>query len=117
MGGMPLDRENATDTVGQVVKIFDTKDRFIYGISPEATRDYRPCWRSGFYHIARRANVPMLLFFMDFKTKKVGCGPLIETTGDVQKDLLKIKDFYDTVTAKNPEKMAPIRFKEDIPKA
>ena len=117
MGGMPLDRENATDTVGQVVKIFDSKDKFIYGISPEATRDYRPYWRSGFYHIARRANVPMLLFFLDFKTKRVGCGPLIETTGDAKKDLLKIKDFYDTVAAKNPEKMAPIRFKEDVAKS
>ena len=117
MGGMPLDRENAKDTVGQVVKIFDTNDRFIYGISPEATRDYRPFWRSGFYHIARRAQVPMLLFFMDFKEKKVGCGPLIETTGDINKDLLKIKEFYDTISAKNPDKMAPIRLKEDVPKS
>lgn len=115
LGGIPLDRENAKDTVGQVVQIFDNSDRFVYGISPEATRDYRPCWRSGFYHIAKRADVPMLLFFMDFKTKHVGCGPMVEATGDIKNDILKIKAFYDTVSAKNPEKMAPVRLKEDIP--
>ncbi|MFT4554614.1 MAG: 1-acyl-sn-glycerol-3-phosphate acyltransferase [Chlamydiales bacterium] len=110
-GGIPLDREAARGTVDKVVSLFEQKDEFIYGISPEGTRKKTEYWRSGFYHIALKAKVPLLFFYMDYGKKEGGYGGHFMPTGDQEKDLETIKQFYSKITPKNPECFSPIRFK------
>ena len=112
MGGIPLNRETARDTVALMAGEFAVKDHLIMMISPEGTRDFRPCWRSGFYHIARTAGVPLVLYYLDFATKTGGCGPLIALSGDAEEDLKKMNAFYGGITPRHPEKFAPICFRD-----
>jgi 1-acyl-sn-glycerol-3-phosphate acyltransferase len=111
-GGVPLDRESAKGTVGRVAKLFETKDEFLYGISPEGTRNKTTYWRSGFYHLALQAKVPIVYYFIDYKTKTGGYGGHFMPTGDEKQDLNTIKIFFDTITPKCPKKYSPVCFKQ-----
>ena len=82
---------------------------FILAILPEGTRSKVDSWKSGFYHIARGAGVPVLLAYLDYPSKTGGIGPLISLTGDPQTDLAKIAEFYSTKTGKHPERTGPVR--------
>ena len=64
-------------------------------------------WKTGFYYIAHKAKVPILLLAMDFKNKKIGIINSITTTGDIEKDLLFIQDQYKDIQAKIPENYNP----------
>jgi 1-acyl-sn-glycerol-3-phosphate acyltransferase len=111
-GGVPLNREATKDLVASVTGEFRSRERFFLGVAPEGSRSYRPYWRSGFYHMALSAQVPVICYYIDYKTKKGGCGPLIHLTGDVEKDLDAIRRFYEGITPKNPQNVGPIRFKD-----
>jgi len=73
-------------------------------ITPEGTRSYAPEWKKGFYYIAQEANVPIVLGYIDFKTKTTGIGPVFKPTGNVEKDLEEIVNFYKQFEGKYPEK-------------
>ena len=60
-------------------------------------------WKSGFYYVALKAKVPLALGYLDYKNKISGIGPLIYPSGDYEKDLLEIQQFYATITPKYPE--------------
>ena len=77
-------------------------------ICPEGSRGRTERWRTGFYHMAKNANVPIVLGFLDFKNKTGGFGPIIEPGGDIEKDLSIIQAFYVDVHAKHPECYSPI---------
>lgn len=111
-GGIPLDREAAKGTVGKVVSLLESKDEFIYGVAPEGTRKKTDYWRSGFYHIALEAKVPLLFFYMDYKKKEGGYGGQFMPTGDQEKDLETIRQFYSKVSPRNPECFSPVCFKK-----
>ncbi len=83
-------------------------------MSPSGTRDYTPMWKSGFYKIARAANVPVLLCYLDFKHKEAGIGTSYLLTGNVQEDMNFIRSFYSTVNGKFPEKVSKILIKEEM---
>lgn len=112
VGGIPIERSSHYDTVQQVVDIFNRRERLILALAPEATTHKTSYWKSGFYHIALRANVPVVLGFFDYKRKVCGNGGTIYLTGDVEADLAKIRDFYATVTPRFPEKRSEVRFRE-----
>ncbi|MBQ46506.1 MAG: glycerol acyltransferase [Zetaproteobacteria bacterium] len=111
LGGIPLNREQAKDTVATIGEKFGQHDHFVCAISPEGTRSYRPYWRTGFYQIALFADVPLALYYLDFKNKVGGCGPILPVTGKKQEDMQKINDFYQNITPRNPHSSAPICFK------
>ena len=73
-------------------------------IAPEGTRKRVERWKSGFYHIAHGAKVPIVLGFLDYKRKIGGFGPSIVATGDMEADMERIQEFYLKITAKRPEK-------------
>ena len=79
----------------------------IVAVPAEGTRSWVPKWKMGFYHIARGANVPLLMGFVDFKKKEVGFGPLFYLSGDLKKDMIQIQEFYKNKTPKFPEKYNP----------
>jgi len=62
-------------------------------------------WKSGFYHIARGAGVPVVLAFLDYRQKEGGLGPVFRPTGNFEADMGEILRFYSTVTGKRPERM------------
>ena len=102
-GGIPVDRSRATSKVIQVANMFDEYDPMLLGIAPEGTRKLAKKWKMGFYHIAVQANVPILLSYFDYKRKVAGVGPPFYPTGDVEKDMKVMEDFYRDKTAKHPE--------------
>jgi len=101
-GGIPIDRSRATSKVLQVVKMFEENDSMLLGIAPEGTRKLAKRWKMGFYHIAVQAKVPILLSYFDYKRKVAGVGPVFYPTGDVEKDMKVMEDFYRDKTAKFP---------------
>ncbi len=104
IGGIPIDRKNKGNMVDKMVELYEDKDWFCILITPEGTRSHAPEWKKGFYHIANKAGVPISLGYLDYKKKHAGVGPLIYPSGNYEKDLKKIQDFYRTVTPKYPDK-------------
>lgn len=113
LGGVPIDRSTSRNTVGQIVAAFASREELAFVITPEGTRGYTDHWRSGFYHIARRANIPVVLGFIDYGSKQIGFGPAIELTSDTAADMDRIRAFYADKTARYPEKFGPIRLRRE----
>lgn len=106
VGAVPVDRANSAKgnaLVETAVKYFTQEERFTLVITPEGTRKAVKKWKRGFYQIAMTAKVPILLTYIDYKTKHMGVGPAFWPTGDYDADFPKIKAFYNDKTAKHPE--------------
>ena len=112
LGGIGIDRSHSVNAVGQMVTAFEARERLILGITPEGTRRYRNFWRSGFYQIALRAKVPVVPGRLDFGTKTARIGPEMWMTGEVEKDLERLRAFYSGVKGQIPANQAPIRFRD-----
>ena len=104
LGGIPVDRSTSTGTVGRVVQTFRENEDLVVIIAPEGTRSRTTHWRSGFYHIARGADVPIVLGFLDYGRKVGGIGPVITPTGKIDADMKEIRVFYDGIEPKHPER-------------
>lgn len=108
-GGVPVDRRGNNNVVDQIADIYARHDVFILGIATEGTRKYTDHWKSGFYHIALKAGVPIVLAYLDYPNKRGGVGPCFMPTGDVEKDMAVIRDFYADKTPKYPQNKSEIR--------
>lgn len=95
-GCVPVDREGGQDTVGQMTQAFADTDAMILAISPEGTRAKTPGWRSGFYHIAHQAGVPIIFSVLDYGTKTIRISGYIWPSGNYEEDLLIIRSHYTT---------------------
>jgi 1-acyl-sn-glycerol-3-phosphate acyltransferase len=104
MGGVPIDRRaKGQNYVDQVAAAFAKADDLALVIAPEGTRGPITAWRSGFYHIALRAGVPIVPAWVDNATMKGGIGPEIMPTGDYAADLKKIALFYHEFMPDHPK--------------
>lgn len=101
LGGISVDRRTTEGFVGKMVEEFERHDQYILAIMPTGTRSASKEWRSGFYYIAREADVPVVLVIFDYGNKVMRLGPTIELTGDYQTDLAYIQSFYEGVQGKN----------------
>jgi 1-acyl-sn-glycerol-3-phosphate acyltransferase len=113
LGGIPIDRSKANNVVDAMVREFAQRDALALLVPPEGTRQAGQHWKSGFYHIARGANVPVALGFLDYPNKRVGIGPLLTLTGNVKADMDQIRAFYADKGAANPEDFTPPRLREE----
>ncbi|MET4695996.1 lysophospholipid acyltransferase family protein [Endozoicomonas lisbonensis] len=102
LGGIPVERSKHTGLVQQTIDQFNQNDDLFIALSPEGTRGKVTKWKSGFYHVANGANVPVAMAFLDYKRKVAGFGPLFKPTGDYEKDLAEIQAFYRGISGKNP---------------
>lgn len=109
LGGVPLDRSKRHNFVDQVVAAFDEADEMVIALAPEGTRSYTPQWKTGFYYIAVGANVPILLAFIDYPTKRIGLGSMFHPSGDLDADMRLIREFYADKRGKKPENKGEIR--------
>ena len=103
MGGIPVNRDKRTSLTDQVVEMFQTHDRFQVAITPEGTRKRVDEWKKGFYYIALKAQVPILIGYMDYGKKEVGIKEIFYPTGNADQDLAAIREKYKGVTACHPE--------------
>lgn len=103
LGGHPVDRSRRTNFVDSVVKIFETHDRLAIALAPEGTRSRVPTLKTGFYHIARLAKVPMILTRFDFGNMELVFSAPMYVSGDQHRDFQMIYDFFRDIKGKNPE--------------
>lgn len=82
-------------------------------VPAEGTRAHVDYWKSGFYHIARTADVPIVMSYLDFEKKLGGFGPAFYPTGDVRKDMDTVRAFYAGKKGKYPERFGAIRLREE----
>ncbi len=104
LGGIPVDRSKSVNMVDQMIAEFKKRDTFMLTIAPEGTRGKVREWKTGFYHIAVGAGVPIVCGLMDYKRKHGGLGPAIWPTGDYDKDMAKVAEYYRSCTPRHPEK-------------
>ena len=103
LGGVPVNRSSANNLVERAIQQFREHEDLILIVPPEGTRKKVRYWKSGFYHIAAGAEVPIVLGFVDFRRKIAGFGGTFIPTGDFAADLVKIQEFYADITGKNPD--------------
>jgi len=104
MGGSPVDRLSKKNTVIAIYSIFEQKEVFRLALSPEGTRDKTEKWKTGFYYIAEAANVPIIMVAFDYGKKETKFSKPFYVSGDIEKDLPLIQQFYKGVEGKFPEK-------------
>jgi len=104
LGGIPVKINRGSSLLYQAITMFNSNDKIFLVITPEGTRKYNAQWKKGFYFIALKTNVPILIAYIDYKEKKGGVAQIINPTGNYKEDLEKIQSFYKTVNAKYPEK-------------
>lgn len=113
LGAIPVDRSSPQGLIEELARQFELRPRMRLVIAPEGTRARRAYWKSGFYHLARRANVPVCLSYLDYRTKRGGFGPCFELTGNVRADMDRIRAFYAGVTGARPHEFTPPRLREE----
>lgn len=104
LGGIPIDRSKSHNIVQKSIDQFQQNDNLVLAIPPSGTRQKIMYWKTGFYHIANGANVPIALGFLDYKNKTGGIGPSLHPTGDIKADMETIRKFYKNITGKYPLK-------------
>ncbi|MBX2963269.1 MAG: 1-acyl-sn-glycerol-3-phosphate acyltransferase [Cyclobacteriaceae bacterium] len=104
LGGTPVDRSTSQNMVDQVAQLFDQDDELIIALSPEGTRKRVDRLRTGFYNIAKKAMVPIVMVGFDFKNKQVIFAEPFYPSGDQLKDFDVILKFLGPVEGKYPEK-------------
>ena len=101
MGGIPVDRSASHGLVGETVKAFASVDGRIVAIAPEGTRKRGARFRSGFLHIARGANVPVVLASLDYASRCLRLGPTFMPGEDLDAELARVEAFFAKVQGKN----------------
>ncbi len=107
-GVIPVNRRGNYNLVDQIAARFDEYDELIIGIAPEGTRSKSSRWRTGFYYIALKAEVPIVMAYFDYENKVCGLGPSIKPTGDINADFKIIREFYSGIIGKYPHKQGEI---------
>lgn len=105
-GGIPLNRGRTHDFVAQTVDEFDRRDQFLLAIMPEGTRGkdhVAKGWRSGFYHIAHGARVPLVMVKFDYANRRMRVGPEFWPSGDYERDLPLIQAEFAGIEGRHPE--------------
>ena len=114
LGAISVDRKkNKNGLVDAIVEEINKREGISVQIGPSGTREKTDKWRSGFYHIALKSNIPILCSYVDCKTKTFGFAAPFRLTGDYKKDMDKIRDIYQNKHGLNPENVSLIRIKEE----
>ena len=106
LGAVPIDRSRSHNVVAQSILTFNKHNRMVLVVPPSGTRKKVSYWRSGFYHIAKGAGVPVVLGYLDYRRKVGGVGPTIDITGHMERDMKSIQDFYEHIKGKYPANRA-----------
>jgi 1-acyl-sn-glycerol-3-phosphate acyltransferase len=113
MGGIPIVRHRKSNVVDSMIEAFTREAALVLVVPTEGTRKHTEYWKSGFYHIARGAGVPIVPSYLDFGQKRGGFGPAQAVSGDVTRDMQFFRDFYAPMKGRFPERFGPVRLREE----
>lgn len=94
LGAVPVDRARAHGVVDQVVERFAHSETMWFVLAPEGTRKRVERWKSGFWHVAVDAGVPVLCAYFHYPTRTIGIGPVMHMSGDLKQDMARVRAFY-----------------------
>lgn len=103
MGGIPVWRSKHTSMTDNLAQTAMQYKSFKLCITPEGTRSLNPEWKKGFYYIALKAQIPILLYGVDYEKKLISCTKSIIPTGDIDIEMNEIKLYFKNFKGKNPE--------------
>lgn len=106
LGGIPVWRSKHTSMTDNLAETAKTKDSFKLCITPEGTRSPNTEWKKGFYFIALKAEIPILLYGVDYEKKKIVCTDSFTPSGNIDEDMPKIKSYFKDFKGKKPENFA-----------
>jgi 1-acyl-sn-glycerol-3-phosphate acyltransferase len=112
LGGVPINRREATGMTRQLAEAYARKENFSICIAPEGTRSKSDHWKTGFYRLALTTGLPLGLGFIDYGSKSAGIAHWVTLSGDEVADLEMLRAYYADKTGLYPEKAGDIRFKE-----
>ena len=112
IGGTPIHRDSGQNYIKQLADLFEQSDRLVLALAPEGTRSKTDHWKTGFHRIARAANVPIILAYLDHGHKQVGLGDMFYPSEDIDADFDRIREFYKDRIGKNPEKTSLIQVRK-----
>ncbi len=107
LGGIPVDRSKSDNMVQAIIDVFNEREEFILAISPEGTRQKTDKWKTGFYYIAKGANIPIVMNTFDFGNKEYIISKPYYLTGNKEKDFNFFYNYYKDIKGKFPEKYNP----------
>ncbi len=113
LGGVPIQRRSNNNVVEAMVDAFGERDELALVVPAEGTRARTEFWKSGFYHIARGAKVPIVPSYLDFGKKRGGFGPALPMSGDVSRDMELLRGFYAPMKGLYPDQFGPVRLREE----
>ncbi len=109
-GGIKVDRQKPDQAVASIAQaLIKSPNRECLVIAPEGTRSKREGWKSGFYYIAKEANIPIGLGFADYTKRVMGVGEIIDNLEDLDLTMQVIKKFYQGVEGRHPKNQSPIK--------
>ena len=103
IGGIPVNRDKNTSITDNLSEEFRKRDRFQLAITPEGTRKRVKKWKKGFYYIAMKANVPIVLVALNYGTKTISFLDVFHPTGEIDKDMRIIRAKYDGIQGRHPK--------------
>ena len=103
LGGIPVNRDKHTSMTDFLAETAKKSDKFSLFITPEGTRSLNPDWKKGFYYIALKAQIPILLYGVDYEKKIIQCTKQLIPSGDVDKDMRTVKLYYKDFKGKHPD--------------
>lgn len=102
-GGIPVWRDRKTSMTDNLATTAKEANSFALCITPEGTRKPNPDWKKGFYFIALKAGIPILLYGVDYDQKRIVCNKVVEPTGNIEKEMREIKLYFKDFRGKRPE--------------
>jgi len=103
LGAIGVDRSKHNNLVDYSVELLNSSKKLILMVPAEGSRMFVEKWKTGFYHIANKAKVPVSFGYLDYKKKIAGVGDVYHLSGDFEKDMQYIQDFYSNIEGKHPE--------------
>lgn len=104
MGGIPVNRKKSTSLTQHIIEKAIEADRFVLTITPEGTRSANPDWKRGFWYIAKGANLPIVLYGIDYQKKEICSDKVIYPGDDIEADFREVKLYFKDFKGKHPEK-------------
>ncbi len=110
VGGIPIDRRQKNNFVDTIVEEMNRSEEFVITLTPEGTRSRAERWKTGFYFIAKKANVPVALGYIDYEKKHVGIAGYYYPSDNLENDLKMLSEFYEGKVGKKPQHHSEVKF-------
>lgn len=106
LGGIPVNRQKKGSMTDALAETAQQSEVFRLCVTPEGTRKSNPVWKKGFYYIALKAGLPILLYGVDYERKLIQCTKVVVPTGDIDREMAEIKEYFKNFKGKHPEQFA-----------